>query len=82
MIPVPPPPENLGIVGLELYFPPYYVDQNELELADGVSAGKYTIGLGQEKMAFPMEDEDAISMALTGTTIGILYFKIVQLRVG
>lgn len=29
-----------------------YVDQAELEKFDGVSAGKYTIGLGQTKMAF------------------------------
>lgn len=28
------------------------VDQTELEKFDGVSAGKYTIGLGQTKMAF------------------------------
>jgi hydroxymethylglutaryl-CoA synthase len=29
-----------------------YVEQSELEKFDGVSAGKYTIGLGQTKMAF------------------------------
>jgi len=63
------PAHNIGILGLELYFPPYYVDQKELEDHDGVSPGKYTIGLGQEKMAFCMEDEDAISMALTGTVV-------------
>ena len=28
------------------------VDQAELEKFDGVSTGKYTIGLGQTKMAF------------------------------
>ena len=28
------------------------VDQAELEKFDGVSAGKYTIGLGQTKMSF------------------------------
>ena len=28
------------------------VDQTELEKFDGVSAGKYTIGLGQTKMSF------------------------------
>jgi hydroxymethylglutaryl-CoA synthase len=60
-------PENVGILGMELYFPPYYVDQAELEQYDGVSTGKYTIGLGQERMSFCLEDEDAISMALTGT---------------
>jgi len=29
-----------------------YVEQSELEKFDGVSAGKYTIGLGQTKMSF------------------------------
>lgn len=29
-----------------------YVEQTELEKFDGVSTGKYTIGLGQTKMAF------------------------------
>lgn len=28
-----------------------YVEQSELEAADGVSMGKYTIGLGQTKMS-------------------------------
>jgi hydroxymethylglutaryl-CoA synthase len=28
------------------------VDQSELEKFDGVSAGKYTIGLGQTRMSF------------------------------
>lgn len=29
-----------------------YVEQSELEKFDGVSSGKYTIGLGQTKMTF------------------------------
>ena len=29
-----------------------YVEQSELEKFDGVSTGKYTIGLGQTKMTF------------------------------
>lgn len=36
--------------------------QVELEQFDGVSAGKYTIGLGQEAMAFCCDQEDVISM--------------------
>jgi len=36
--------------------------QEELETHDGVSKGKYTIGLGQESMAFCTEVEDVISM--------------------
>ncbi len=45
-------PQNIGIKALELYFPSQCVDQAELETFDGVSQGKYTIGLGQTKMSF------------------------------
>lgn len=34
------------------FAPLQYVEQSELEKFDGVSAGKYTIGLGQTKMSF------------------------------
>jgi hydroxymethylglutaryl-CoA synthase len=37
-----------------------------METFDGVSAGKYTIGLGQEKMAFIDDREDIQSICLTG----------------
>ena len=36
------------------------VDQVELEKFDGVSAGKYTIGLGQTRMAFCDDREGEI----------------------
>lgn len=45
-------PRDVGIKALELYFPSQCVDQAELEKFDGVSEGKYTIGLGQTKMSF------------------------------
>jgi hypothetical protein len=35
------------------------VDQSELEKFDGVSQGKYTIGLGQTKMSFCDDREGA-----------------------
>jgi len=38
--------------------------QDALEGHDGVSKGKYTIGLGQDCMAFCSEVEDVISMRL------------------
>lgn len=60
-----PWPDNVGILALEVYFPSMYVDQTELEQFDGVSAGKYTIGLGQEKMGFCSDREDIVSMCLT-----------------
>ena len=58
-------PENVGIIGMEVYFPPTYVDQTELEQFDEVSQGKYTIGLGQDKMGFCSDCEDVNSMCLT-----------------
>lgn len=58
-------PENVGILAIEIYFPPHYVDQNELEVFDEVSTGKYTIGLGQSKMGYCTDREDVNSLCLT-----------------
>lgn len=58
-------PSNVGIHAIENYIPQRYVDQTELEQFDGVSAGKYTIGLGQAKMGFCTDREDINSLALT-----------------
>lgn len=58
-------PENVGILAIEMIFPSQYVDQTELEVYDGVSAGKYTIGLGQSKMGFCSDREDINSLCLT-----------------
>ncbi|QPG75205.1 3-hydroxy-3-methylglutaryl coenzyme A synthase [Brettanomyces nanus] len=58
-------PEKVGIKALEVYIPGQYVHQGELEKYDGVSTGKYTIGLGQKNMAFVNDREDIYSMALT-----------------
>ncbi|KAF8940650.1 hydroxymethylglutaryl-CoA synthase [Dissophora ornata] len=58
-------PANVGILALEFYFPSKYVEQAELEQFDGVSAGKYTIGLGQTKMAVCDDREDINSISLT-----------------
>ncbi|KAJ1978794.1 3-hydroxy-3-methylglutaryl coenzyme A synthase [Dimargaris cristalligena] len=58
-------PSDVGIQGIEVYFPRRYVDQAELEQFDGVSTGKYTIGLGQSKMAFSDDREDIASFCLT-----------------
>ncbi|EAT43368.1 AAEL005201-PA [Aedes aegypti] len=58
-------PENVGILALEVIFPSQYVDQTELEVYDGVSAGKYTIGLGQSRMGFCSDREDVNSLCLT-----------------
>jgi len=66
-------PSNIGIKAIELYFPSQCVDQAELEKFDGVSQGKYTIGLGQTKMAFCDDREDIYSLALT--TVSSLFKK-------
>ncbi|XP_070564130.1 hydroxymethylglutaryl-CoA synthase 1-like isoform X2 [Ptychodera flava] len=58
-------PDDVGILALEIYFPSQYVDQVELEKFDGVSEGKYTIGLGQGKMGFCSDREDINSLCLT-----------------
>lgn len=58
-------PENIGIKAIEIYFPSLCVDQAELEKFDGVSQGKYTIGLGQTQMSFCDDREDIYSFALT-----------------
>jgi len=58
-------PERVGIVGIELVLPSLFVDQTELEQFDGVSAGKYTLGLGQSRMGFCTDREDINSLCLT-----------------
>lgn len=58
-------PSDVGIVGIELVFPSLYIDQTELEVFDGASAGKYTIGLGQSRMGFCTDREDINSLCLT-----------------
>jgi hydroxymethylglutaryl-CoA synthase len=60
--------ENVGIVGIEVYFPNTYVSQADLEQFDAsekVGKGKYTVGLGQTAMAFVNDREDINSIALT-----------------
>ncbi|XP_010676575.2 hydroxymethylglutaryl-CoA synthase [Beta vulgaris subsp. vulgaris] len=57
--------KNVGILAMEIYFPPTCVQQEALEVHDGASKGKYTIGLGQDCMAFCTDVEDIISMSLT-----------------
>ncbi|XP_011498798.1 PREDICTED: hydroxymethylglutaryl-CoA synthase 1 [Ceratosolen solmsi marchali] len=58
-------PKDVGIKAMEVYFPAQYVEQTELEKFDGVSAGKYTVGLGQSRMGFCNDREDINSLCLT-----------------
>ncbi|CAK4082989.1 unnamed protein product [Aphanomyces euteiches] len=57
--------ENVGILAMEVYIPSTFIDQADLEQYDGVGAGKYTKGLGQDKMSFTGDREDINSIALT-----------------
>lgn len=43
------------------------ISEADLEEFDGVSKGKYTIGFGQQYMAFTDDREDINSFALSGT---------------
>jgi len=58
-------PENVGILALQVYIPKTFVSHDELEVFDGVSTGKYTIGLGQQGMGFCSDAEDICSLSLT-----------------
>ncbi|QIW95161.1 hypothetical protein AMS68_000679 [Peltaster fructicola] len=75
-------PQDIGIKAIELYFPSQCVDQSELEKFDGVSAGKYTIGLGQTKMSFCDDREDIYSMALTTLSSLIKKYNIDTKNIG
>lgn len=73
---------NTGILGIEVYFPSSFVSQADLEQANGVSAGKYTKGLGQEAMAFTGDREDINSIALTVVQNLLEKYKISPEKVG
>ncbi|GAB4834325.1 hypothetical protein Ancab_032578 [Ancistrocladus abbreviatus] len=74
--------KNVGILAMEIYFPPTYVQQEALEAYDGASKGKYTIGLGQDSMAFCTELEDIISMSLTAVASLLEKYEIDPKQIG
>jgi len=57
-------PNNVGILAMEMYVPKTFVSQTALEKYDEISAGKYTVGLGQTNMAFCGDNEDIHSICL------------------
>lgn len=75
-------PENVGILGIEIIFPSQFVDQTELEVFDGASSGKYTIGLGQSKMGFCTDREDINSLCLTVVSQLLEKYSIPHTRIG
>lgn len=56
---------NVGILAVEVYTPRTFIDQTDLEAHNGVSAGKYTLGLGQQGLAVTGDAEDVNSLCLT-----------------
>lgn len=61
----PPRANDVGILAMEAYVPSRFVSQTELEAADGVGHGKYTVGLGQKEMAFVDDRYACIAYAHT-----------------
>lgn len=56
--------KDIGILAADIYFPQRFVSQEALEQHDGVAVGKYTLGLGQQSMAFCDETEDINSICM------------------
>lgn len=54
---------KIGIDKIGFYTPHMYVDIKELAIARNVEPEKFTIGIGQEKMAVPPITQDAVSLA-------------------
>ncbi|KAJ5994079.1 hypothetical protein N7451_009803 [Penicillium sp. IBT 35674x] len=74
--------QNVGIKAMEVYFPSRYVPQSELETYLGASTGKFTIGLGQQKMSFCDDREDLYSMALTAVSSLLERYKVDPSTIG
>lgn len=74
--------KNVGILAMDIYFPPTCIRQEVLEEYDGASKGKYTIGLGQDCMGFCTEVEDVISMSLTAVTSLLEKYNIDPKQIG
>ena len=80
-------PSDVGILAMNVYFPKTCVDHEELEKYDGVSSGRYTIGLGQTRMGFCSDLEDINSLSMTAVQglvekAGIEYSDVGFLEVG
>ena len=70
-------PKNIGIKGIEVYFPKTFISQDKLEDRDieilgeekrQSIKGKYTKGLGQIDLAFCCDREDTVSIAMNAIT--------------
>ncbi|KAK8064622.1 hydroxymethylglutaryl-CoA synthase [Apiospora phragmitis] len=75
-------PENVGIKAMEIYVPSQCLDQTLFEKHQGVSAGKYTIGLGLKYMNYCTDREDVCSLALTAVSSLLRKYDIGQKSIG
>ncbi|SPO04319.1 probable hydroxymethylglutaryl-CoA synthase [Cephalotrichum gorgonifer] len=75
-------PKNVGIKAMEIYFPNQCLDQALFEKHQGVSAGKYTIGLGLKQMNFCTDREDVCSLALTAVSSLLKKYNIDPASIG
>jgi hydroxymethylglutaryl-CoA synthase len=73
---------NVGVKALYTYTPKQYVAQSALETFDGVGAGKYQIGLGQDSMSFCSYREDINSLMLNATSGLLNSFDVDPLSIG
>jgi hydroxymethylglutaryl-CoA synthase len=58
-------PIDVGLLGIEIYFPSTFVHQSDLEVFMKAPKGKFTVGLGQTTMACVNDREDINSISLT-----------------
>lgn len=54
---------NIGIDKIDYYTPNQYVDLVDVAKRRDIDPDKFTIGIGQEKMALPLLSQDAVTMA-------------------
>ena len=57
---------KVGIDKMSVYLPHFYLEMEELATARGVEVEKYTIGIGQNKMAVPTIEEDIVALGGEG----------------
>ncbi|MEC5423569.1 hydroxymethylglutaryl-CoA synthase [Virgibacillus sp. C22-A2] len=62
---------KIGIDKLGFYVPHLYVDMNKLAVARNIEPAKFTIGIGQEKMALAPITQDPVTLA-ANAALGIL----------
>ncbi|EKX44618.1 hydroxymethylglutaryl-CoA synthase [Guillardia theta CCMP2712] len=72
----------VGIIGMEIYFPRTAVRQSELEKFMGEKEGKFTIGLGQQNMAFCNDLEDINSVCMTAVANLLEKYNIAPTDIG